>query len=684
MELPYIFEGYRCLPGQPLPLGHSYAIGGLNFAVASQTATACTLVLFDRGSNQPRVEIPLPDEFRFGSVWAITVLGLGDQADDIEYGFRLRGIDGEWSPILLDPNAKAVSGRDHWGEYWPDDNNPYPHRARILSGVFYWDGDRPLNIPREDLVIYEMHVRGFTQHASSGVRCPGTYAGMIEKIPYLKKLGVNAVELLPVWEFDEFEHWYRDEAGQLYLQYWGYSPISFLAPKAGYATGDAVEATFELKALIKALHEAGIEVFFDIVLNHTAEGDEKGRIISYKGIDLPSYYLLTPDGHFYNFSGTGNSVNANHPWVIPHILDCMRYWVTEYHIDGFRFDLASVLTRDVNGTPLNDPPVLRLMSNDPVLWQTKFIAEPWDVGGLYQVGSFPSYGRWSEWNGRYRDALRRFLKGDSHIVGEIAQAVQGYPDMYRERGPIASVNFITAHDGFTLRDLVSYNEKHNDEPGGSDHNLSYNYGEEGETDDAEINAIRRRQMKNALAILFTSLGVPMLLMGDEVARTQIGNNNAYRQDNELSWFDWGLVDENADQFDFTRRLIAFRMAHPALRTRHFYNHDAPAKKLLPPIKLHGVKVGHPDFLSESRALAYMLSGEPQYPGQQPDDIIYVAMNMSPVDLSFDLPKIPVNKRWRLFVNTGEDIAHEPGSEPPLEDQKHVAVASRAVAILVGR
>ena len=684
MNLPYEVQGYCCLPGQPLPLGVSYVIGGLNFAIASQHAAGCSLVLFDAGSKHPKAEIPIPPEFKVGAVFAITILDLDKHPEQIEYGFRLTDANGHDTPILLDPTARAISGRDMWAGKWPDYNDPYPYRARVVSGIFDWEGDHPPNIPREDLIIYEMHVRGFTRHPSSGVQNPGTYDGLCDRIDYLKALGVNAVELMPILEFDEFERWEKDaKTGQLYLNYWGYQPIGFFAPKAGYAVGDAVEATFELKAMIKELHRAGIEVILDIVLNHTAEGNEHGPVISYKGIDLPIYYMLT-HGYFQNFSGTGNAFSGNHPAVISHLLDCLRYWVTEYHVDGFRFDLASVLTRAPDGTPLDDPPLIRLISNDPVLYRTKLIAEPWDVGGLYQVGNFPAYGRWSEWNGRYRDSLRRFLKGDPHMVGEMCDAVQGYPDMYRDRGPIASINMITAHDGFTLHDLVSYNQKHNDQDDGHDANFSYNYGVEGPTDDPEILEIRHRQMKNALAILFTSMGVPMIMMGDEIARTQNGNNNAYRQDSEISWFNWNLIDENGDLFRFMQQMIAFRKAHPALRPRTFHSFIAPKKGALAPMSLHGVKAGTVDFGAESRAFTFLLSGRPETKDQLSDDVIYVAMNMSLADLKFELPKIPSNLHWYLFANTGTDEIYEIGREPILGNQKTLPLLSRSVAILVGR
>jgi glycogen operon protein len=684
MHLPYNYQGYRCLPGQPLPLGASFAIGGVNFAVTSRHATGCSLVLFDPGSPEPRVEIPIPDAFRFGDVFAITVLDL-DPAR-IEYGFRLFGPgESEQTPILLDPTAKVISGRDVWGMRPPDPNNLYNYRARVPFGYFEWGDDRPLNIPIQDLVVYEVHVRGFTRHDASRVKYPGTYLGMIEKIPYLKELGINAVELMPVWEFDEWEHWEKDPAtGQIYHQYWGYNPVGFFAPKAGFAAGNAIAAPFELKSLIKALHQNGIEVILDVVLNHTSEGDARGPMFSYKGIDHHIYYMLTPDGHYHNFSGTGNSVSANHPAVIPHILDCLRYWVSEYHVDGFRFDLASIMTRDHDGTPLADPPLIRLMCADPVLANTKLIAEPWDVGGLYQVGSFPHYGRWSEWNGQFRDNVRRFLKGDSDVTGPLSQSVQGHPGLYAKRGPTASINFVTSHDGFTLRDMVSYNQKHNDQPGGHEPNYSFNYGVEGPTNDPKINHMRERQIRNAFVILLTSLGVPMILMGDEVGRTQRGNNNAYRQDSALSWFDWSLVEQNQELFQYVKRLIEFRRAHPVLRPRVFPSHLPAEPGMLPQYSLHGIKLNHPDYSHQSRALAFLFSGEPAAPDQPSDNPIYVAMNMGSADVDFELPRLPRRLHWHIFLRTYVDELHEVGHEFILRNQRKLSVESRGIAILVGK
>ena len=540
----HTYGEFKLRAGRPLPFGATRVEGGINFSISSRHASSCTLVLFKKRQSEPMAEIPFPDEFRIGNVFAMVVFGL--DYENIEYGFRM---DGPYNPqeghrfdptkILLDPYAKVIGGRDVWGVQ-PDWNDIYQHRGRIVFDDFDWQSDRPLEIPIEDLIIYEMHVRGFTRHPSSGVKHPGTFAGIREKIPYLKELGINCIELMPIFEFDEFENSRtHPETGELLLNYWGYSQVGFFAPKAGYAaTGKFSMQVDELKALIQDLHNNGIEVFLDVVFNHTAEGNENGPTISFRGIDNQTYYMLTPEGYYYNFSGTGNTLNCNNPMVRNMVLDCLRYWAAEYHIDGFRFDLASILGRDPWGAPLSNPPLLENLAFDPILAKCKLIAEAWDAGGLYQVGSFPSYGRWAEWNGKYRDTVRKFLKGDMGQVGEMAQRIQGSPDLYWWRGPSASINFITAHDGFTLADLVSYNHKHNEANGehnndGSNDNDSWNCGWEGPTDDPEINALRCRQIKNAVAFLMVSQGVPMILMGDEIGRTQQGNNNAYCHDNEL-------------------------------------------------------------------------------------------------------------------------------------------------------
>ncbi len=479
------------------------------------------------------------------------------------------------------------------------------------------------------------------------------------------------------------------------MNFWGYSTVGFFAPKAGFAaTGHLGMEADELKALVKLLHRNGIEVILDVVFNHTAEGNEKGPTISYRGIDNKTYYILTPDGHYHNFSGTGNTLNCNNPVVRNLVLDALRYWVAEYHIDGFRFDLASILGRDSEGNPLANPPLLELLAHDPVLGRTKLIAEAWDAGGLYQVGTFPAYGRWAEWNGRYRDALRRFLKGDEGMVGEMAQMIKGSPHMYLERGPTASVNYITCHDGFTLNDLVSYARKHNtangeDNRDGANDNHSWNWGHEGPTDDPGITALRRRMMRNAIAMLMVCQGVPMILGGDEMAHTKHGNNNTYAQDNDLNWLDWRQLDENRDLFDFFRHCIAFRKAHPTLRRRYHLHERDMINSGFPDISWHGLREGKPDWGPHSRTLAFMLCGQHAVllPTRRPDDYIYVALNMHWEPHTFEIPRLHDGRRWHLFADTyrpAPDDIHEPGQERPLRAQRNLPVGPRSVVILVGR
>jgi len=689
---------FNIAPGRSLPFGATVTPEGVNFAVFSFFAQTCTLVLFRLGEPEPFAEISFPPEYRVGAVFTLLVIGLNP--DEFEYGYRMDGPNQpeaghrfDSSHILLDPYAKSVTGRGVWKER-SEQEAVFPHRGRISIPYFDWGRDRALGTPVEDLVIYEMHVRSFTAHPSSGVSQPGTYVGMIEKIPYLKQLGVNCVELMPVFDFDEFENSRKnDDTGELLVNHWGYSTASFFAPKAGFAaSGREGKEINEFKWLIKELHENGIEVILDVVFNHTAEGNENGPTISFRGIDNKIFYILTPEGYYYNFTGTGNTFNSNHPAVIGFIIDCLRYWTTEYHVDGFRFDLASALTRAENGMPLSDPPLLKMIAHDPILARVKLIAEPWDADGLYHVGSFPSYGRWAEWNGKYRDAMRKYLKGEAGLVEEVIQRIQGSPDLYPGRGPIASVNFLTAHDGFTLADLVSYNQKHNeanleDNKDGHNDNESWNSGVEGPTDDPEINALRRRQMKNAVTMLLVSQGVPMLLMGDEIVRTQKGNNNAYRQDNEISWFDWSTIEANGDMLRYFQHMIAFRHAHPVLRSGYYFQYEDYKKVGCVDLSWFSTEALAGDAKDERLTLAFMLCGAYAKGGLATDDDIFVAMNMHWEDQAFNLPKLPKGKAWHLFANTGADAPediHDLGAEPRLDDQKTLTLLSRSVAVLVGR
>lgn len=716
------FQGIRLRPGRPFPFGATLVPGGINFAIYSRHATACSLALFRRGESQPWVEIPfqgtfsqcgtgipIANSFRIGHVFAITVFDI--DYESVEYQFRFDGPGPRptrgtpalhrFNPkqLVLDPYAKAVSGRDVWGSAKrlqpPYEDNPF--RGRIVVDDFDWESDRQLEIPIEELVIYELHVRGFTRHPSSGVRHPGTFAGLREKIPYLRNLGVNCVELMPIFEFDELHNDKIDPRdGQRLWNYWGYDTIGFFAPKAAYAaSGHARDGTMvadELKNLIKELHRQGIEVILDVVFNHTGEGNEFGPTISFRGIDNRTYYMLTPEGYYFNYSGTGNTMNCNHPLVRNLVLDCLRYWVAEYHVDGFRFDLAAILGRSHDGEPLANPPLLEALALDPVLARCKLIAEAWDAGGLYQVGRFPAYGRWAEWNGKYRDTIRQFLKGDAGQVPHMSQALLGSPNLYAERGPTASVNFLTCHDGFSLADLVSYDTKHNvsngeDNRDGANDNHSWNCGREGPTDDPDIQALRLRQRKNAILMLMLSQGVPMLLMGDELGRTQFGNNNAWCHDSVANWLDWSAYRPESDFFRFVQLSIAFRRAHPALRSRAFASHGPAAGENEYSISWHGCRVGQPDWSHDSHSLAFHLHATTSI-RPAPDDDIFVAINMYWDSLNFELPLLAAPRAWHVAANTGngspDDIA-APGFERPLQTPHHdVQLRARSVLVLIGR
>jgi len=685
-------DAFPLRAGKPMPFGATLVPGGVNFSVYSRYATSCELALFKKHEPEPFAIIPFLPEFRVGNVYAMVVFGL--DYENIEYAYRM---DGPWDPerghrfdktkFLLDPYAKCIGGRDVWGVL-PDWDNVYPHRARVFFDDFDWEDDCQSDIPFEDLVVYEMHVRSFTAHASSKVKHPGTFAALREKIPYLKELGINCVELLPVHEFDEFENSRPSPVtGELLVNYWGYSNVGFFAPKAGYAaTGKYGMQVDELKNTIKELHKNGIEVILDVVFNHTAEGNERGHTISYRGIDNKTYYMLTPDGYYFNFSGCGNTLNCNNPIVRNMILDCLRYWVADYHIDGFRFDLAAILGRDQDGAPMNSPPLLETLAFDPVLGKCKLIAEAWDAGGLYQVGSFPSWGRWAEWNGKYRDDIRRFLKGDAGMVGAIAQRLHGSPDLYQwqNRETCASVNFITCHDGFTLMDLVSYDGKHNEANGennndGGNDNESWNCGWEGQTDDAGIQWLRRKQIKNAATMLLVSQGTPMILSGDEIGNSQNGNNNAYCQDNAISWLDWSLLEENAELFRFFRHMIAFRQSHPGLRCSSYLSGADGGTE----VSWHGLKAWDADWSESSRTLAFMC----RRPGEEDACCIYVAMNMHWDGHHFELPVFDDARSWHVFANTDVAPPHdivEPGKEIALDNQLAFLVGPRSVVVLVRR
>ncbi len=659
--------GWQVRPGRVVPYGATVVPGGVNFSIFSGVATGISLVLFEKDTRKQMAELLLPDSYRIGDVWAVTVFGLDPET--FEYGFRVTGSVAEGGArcdaeaVLLDPRARAISGRDVWGTP-PDWSDPFHYRGFVVPDDFDWRGDKSPEIASEDLVIYEMHVRGFTRHESSGVPHPGTYAGVTEKIPHLKALGINCVELLPVFEFDEFELSRPNPVtGEMNMNYWGYSTVGFFAPKAGYAaTGVAGMQCDEFKNMVRALHSEGIEVLLDVVFNHTCEGDHRGPTISFRGLDDRTYYMLTPDGYYYNFSGCGNSLNCNNPVVREMVLECLRFWVAEYHIDGFRFDAAAILGRDPWGGPMSNPPLLESAAADPVLKKCKLIAEAWDAGGLYLLGSFPNYGRFAEWNGKFRDEVRDFLRGEPGMAGSVACRLAGSPDLYEHsgRGPRASINFITCHDGFTLRDLVSYNGKHNDanDEGncdGIDDNRSWNCGVEGETADASVRSLRLRQQKNAILCLMVARGIPMLVMGDEMGRTQGGNNNAYCHDNARNWLDWGLVEEHSELLRFCQKAVALRHLHPVLRQPKHPRADAHAALGFPEIAWHGKKPWQPDW--QSRLVAATFAGADS---DGKPEVLYYAWNTGWEAEWIALPDLPPPFRWRIAANTGcpspDDIA----------------------------
>ena len=677
--------GFQVRPGFFLDFGATVIPGGVNFTIQSHKATSCELLLFHREAEEPFAVLPFPDNYRIGFCYSLIVFGL--DIEEFEYAYRLdgpydekKGLRFDRTKILLDPYARAVTGQSHWGHK----NNPqHGYRARVVHSNFDWGQQRHTSIPMEDLIIYELHVRGYTKDASSGVKHPGTFDGLKEKIPYLKGLGVNAVELMPVFEFDEM----RDARlidENLLLDFWGYNPVSFFAPNTSYSSSKEYNREgMELKSLIKELHDQNMEVILDVVFNHTAEGNEFGPSFSFKGFDNQIYYMLTPDGHYYNFSGCGNTLNCNHPVVQNMILDCLRYWVIEYRVDGFRFDLASILGRNEDGTPLHQPPLLRSLAFDSILGNVKLIAEAWDAGGLYQVGSFPSWKRWAEWNGRYRDDMRRFLKGDDFLSQAAARRITGSPDLYDPvfRGRNASVNFLTCHDGFTLYDLYSYNEKHNEANGwgntdGADDNNSWNCGVEGDTTDPSVLALRRKMMMNACAVLMCSRGTPMFLAGDEFADTRYGNNNPYCQDNLISWLDWSLLEKNRALYEFFRYMIHFRKAHACIR-----KDLEPSYLGFPSMSLHGLTPWKPDLPESSHTACVLFSGYDDT--LHKEDLVFLAVNTHWCSAALTLPQLPDGYTWKIAVNTGDKKQQTfTDSEIPAAGSS-VLLGERSVIVFVG-
>lgn len=677
-------NGFQIRPGFFREFGAVAIPGGVNFTIHTHGATSCELLLFHRKAEEPYAVIPFPESYRIGFCYSMIVFDL--DIEEFEYAYRLdgpydemKGLRFDKNKILLDPYARAVTGQSQWGHV---NNAQHGYRARVVQSNFDWGDQRHHSIPMEDLIIYELHVRGFTMDESSGVKHHGTFEGLREKIPYLKELGVNAVELMPIFEFDEMRDVRLIDENEL-IDFWGYNPVSFFAPNTSYCSSmEYNREGLELKTLIKDLHDNGIEVILDVVFNHTAEGNEFGPCFSFKGFDNNIYYMLTPDGHYYNFSGCGNTLNCNHPVVRDMILECLRYWVIEYRVDGFRFDLASILGRNDDGTPLSQPPLLRSLAFDSILGNVKLIAEAWDAGGLYQVGSFPSWKRWAEWNGRYRDDMRRFLKGDDFLAQTAAARITGSPDLYDPayRGGNASINFLTCHDGFTLYDLYSYNQKHNEANGwgntdGADDNNSWNCGVEGETDDPAILALRKRLMKNACAILLCSRGTPMFLSGDEFADTRYGNNNPYCQDNLISWLDWSLLKKNKDLFDFFQYMIRFRKDHPVIR-----KDLEPSYLGIPAMSTHGLTPDETNFSGDSHVVCVRFAGYNE--STQKEDLVYLAVNSGWFPVTLTLPELPEHYKWKVAVNTGDpkcQFFHK-NSMPTVESK--IFLGERSVIIFV--
>jgi isoamylase len=690
--------------GVPLPLGTSESERGVNFALFSRHASRVRLELFDQHADATPARVVDFDSARnrTGDVWHVWVEGIRPGQ---LYAYR---VDGPYQPeeghrfnfnkLLLDPFATAISPLPDWDfgavrGYDPD----VPEQDLVFSKVddagvmpkcvfthehFHWHDDRPLKHPWSKTVIYEAHVRGFTIHPSSGVEHRGTYRGLMEKISYLKELGVTAVELMPVHEFNEHQvPGINPQTGKPLRNYWGYDPVAFFAPKASYSSaGGLGQQKLEFKEMVRALHHAGIEVILDVVFNHTAEGNELGPTLCFRGIDNAIFYTLKADKRYYeNYAGTGNTINANHPVVREHIMGALRYWVVEMHADGFRFDLASVLGRDSSGKLLANAPLLEWIAEDPILRDVKIIAEAWDVAGAYEVGSF-SEQRWAEWNGRYRDDVRRFWRGDDGMLGLFASRICGSADIYTRsgKGPEGSINFVTCHDGFTLNDLVSYRYKHNEANGennhdGTDANFSENYGAEGETTDAGIEALRKKQIKNFLLTLLISRGVPMLLGGDEFRRTQGGNNNAYCQDNETSWHDWNYLEQHREIFRFTSGMIAFRLAHPILSKEQFYTDDE--------IHWFGPQGGLPDWADpKEKQFACLIHEDEQ-------SALYLMFNAGEDAIDFGLPPLPPGAWWHLAVDTALEEPKDmfaAGEEPLWENPQKYQLSPRSSAILLAR
>lgn len=707
-------------PGHPRPFGATPVADGVNFAIFSRHATCVRLCLYAQPDDPaPYLDHMLdPVQNRTSDIWHIHIDGLRAGA---VYAWR---VDGPYLPeqglrfnpnkLLVDPYAKALTGGRDWdlsaaAGYDPahaekdlsfshvDDAASVPKCIVIDDDDFDWQGDKPLNLPLRHCVIYEAHVRGLTAHASASSSHPGTYKGVVDAIPYLKDLGITSLELLPIQEFDHNENVRRDpRTGKKLSQYWGYNTLAFFAPKGAYAASSAGgRQVAEFKTMVRELHKAGIELILDVVFNHTGEGNEFGPTVSFRGLDNPIWYMLEDDQrHYKNYSGCGNTLNCNHPVVRNFIVDCLHYWAVDMHVDGFRFDLGSILGRDQKGRMLENPPVIEQIAEDPLLRRTKIIAEAWDAGGAYQVGGFPG-GRWAEWNDRFRDDVRKFWRGDDHTVSSFATRLTGSSDLYLRDGrkPFHSINYVTSHDGFTLRDLVSYNGKHNERNGeqgrdGHDSNFSYNHGHEGPSKDKEIERVRERQQKNYLATLLLATGTPMLLGGDEFGRTQKGNNNAYCQDNDISWFDWSLAVGNSGLRRFAKELIALRLSHPAFRRPEFFTGTDANYNALPDIEWFAPDGSKPAWATMQSAIAARLDGsKADIVADRDDNDFFIMLNATHHPVSFKVASPQTGWKWFRAVDTGlaspDDIASH-GDEPFYDHAKPYRLESRSLALLLAR
>ncbi len=687
---------HLCDRGYPEPFGATLLGEGINFSFFSRHTELVLLVLdwpLPESNDTKRYEIPLSPEFhKTGDIWHILVRSTNTR---FFYGFKIEGsslpepdVVLHPSHVLLDPYCHKLKPRK-WGENSQYGTEPC---CQLIEHNFDWQQDRPLKTPLADTIIYEMHVRGFTRHESSQVNAPGTYAGIVEKIPYLKALGITAVELMPVMEFDENDNFFiHPKTKKVLKNFWGYNPISFFALKSGYSS-DVKNHINEFKQMVLELHRAGIEVILDMVYNHTGEGGYDGVTSSFRGIDNSIFYLLDPQTREYlNFSGCGNTMNCNHPVVRELIRESLRYWVMELHVDGFRFDLASIMGRDQNGHPLPNPPMIEMIAEDPILRDTKIIAEAWDAAGLYQVGSFSSDSRWAEWNGKYRDDVRSFMAGQDDTIPKLATRIAGSSDLYQTSGrkPINSINFITSHDGFTLHDLVSYNEKHNEENGeqnrdGDNHNTSWNSGQEGESDDPDIVEMRLRRTKTFALILFISQGVPMFAAGDEFGRSQKGNNNCWCQDNLTSWLDWNLAKSNHGLLRFFQLCIKLRKSHAAFRRIDFFSHqDESGCETFHDIRWQGLKPCEEDWSHNSHHLGLILNGQIETDNSSH---FFIMLNGDRENsVTFRTPETPDHpiSQWRKIIDTSQpspDDFISPAADTPVPAGTRIRVPSMTAIV----